>query len=197
MQYREALLLYFMACKGRVFIHGHFPYSEAAHRQYGDDYAFITVLRDPVDRYISEYFYNRHHPQSERHKAVASLPLEAYLDSEFGRGQGCQYVRFFGSPATPEEYRSAECIGRATERLSRFDLVGCVEHGDRFVSDFEREFGRRLSLSRRNQSPAPTGERERVVTPAVLEKIRELCLPDEEIYRYAVALGGPVIKDRS
>ena len=53
---REDLLLYFMS-QGHVrYVAGHFPFSDTAHRAFHDKFAFITVLRDPIKRWISSYF---------------------------------------------------------------------------------------------------------------------------------------------
>lgn len=49
---RENLLLYFMNKKNTKYISGHFTFSEIAYREFHGKYAFITVLRDPVKRWI-------------------------------------------------------------------------------------------------------------------------------------------------
>jgi len=48
-QLRESLLIYEMA-KGTKYISGHFHFNEDIWEAYRDQYAWITILRNPVKR---------------------------------------------------------------------------------------------------------------------------------------------------
>ena len=56
---RENLLLYYMS-QNMKYISGHFGFSEIGYRKFLGGYTFITILRDPVKRWISVYLFNRY-----------------------------------------------------------------------------------------------------------------------------------------
>lgn len=180
---RESLLLYFMGQKDVRYITGHFILTDVAHREFRDKYRFVTVLRDPIKRWISAYFYNRY-------KDVAHRKIEAdmmsYLKSPFGRSQGYEYVKFLGGAEANSDYSSKAAIDRAKANLQNFNVVGILEHQDTFLKQFENLFGVRLKLIKKNQSPKPEAFRRSIITPDVEEEIRRICQPDLEIYRFAV-----------
>jgi hypothetical protein len=177
----EFLLLYYMS-QGRVrFIDGHVPFSAAAHRQYKDRFRFVTLLRDPVERWISEYTYNRFHGGG--HMAdTAAMDITDYLKTDFAIGQGCQYVLYLGGRRRDSDYRNEEAIRNARENTEKFDLIGCLEDVQSFAESFSSQFGWRLELKSRNVTPAPAGFVEQTFTPAIREQVREICQPDYLVY---------------
>jgi hypothetical protein len=180
---RESLLLYFMSQQQTRYISGHFTFSDLAYREFHSKYAFITILRDPVKRWISAYFYNRY--KLIDHRKVES-DLATYCQSSFGQSQGYELVKFVGGPDEKGDYRSSQAIQRAKDNLHKFDVLGFLEHQETFLRDFEARFGLKLKLEHRNQSPKSVEFRQSVITPEIEARIRELCQPDLELYQYAV-----------
>jgi hypothetical protein len=64
----EFWLLYCMAQRQARYASGHIPYSETAYRAFGGEWDFVTLLRHPVARWFSHYFYNRY--RSGGHYAI-------------------------------------------------------------------------------------------------------------------------------
>ena len=58
--YRRDLLLYHLMHKKIRYLSGHFAYSKKAYDACGDQWHFVTVLRHPVERWFSHYFFNKH-----------------------------------------------------------------------------------------------------------------------------------------
>jgi len=189
-KYRESLLLYYMyqgvlrygKFTGGHYISGHFSFSECAYQNFCNNYAFITVLRDPVKRWISGYFFNRY-KQREHHKI--DLDLKEYLNSERAQKES-YYVKLLGGVNKEEDYRSEQAIARAKENLHKFRIVGCLEYQEDFIRQFEEQFGRRLKIRNFNPSPKSKAHCRSVITEEIEEKIKEICKPDIEIYQYAV-----------
>jgi hypothetical protein len=179
---RENLLLYFMSRKNMKYIAGHFAFSETAYREFCGKYAFITVLRDPVKRWISAYFFNMYKSDHRRIEA----DITTYLQSHFGQSQGYEYVKFLGGADQAGDYTSKRAIERAKENLHKFDIVGCLEYQEILLKQFEDRFGVRLKLEKRNPNPTSESYRGSIVTEEIEENIRAICRPDYEIYQYAM-----------
>jgi hypothetical protein len=179
---REVLLLYFLGMERTRFVSGHFPFSELAYELFGQEYAFITMLRDPVERWISGYFYNRYGQSDHRR---TELDLSSYLDSPRAAAGGTLLVKFIAGSMPDGDYGSRRAIEIAKENLHKFKLVGFIEHQQEFLDRFEEEFGLRLKLERLNSSPRSEAARRTEVTPEVLERLRVVCQPDIEVYEYA------------
>jgi hypothetical protein len=182
MKLRENLLLYSMSQKRTRYISGHFTFSEIAYQKFSGDFSFLTLLRDPVKRWISTYFYNRY-KDSDHFKV--DLEIEQYLDSDFGRSQGAEYVKFIGGHQASEDYSSAEAVERAKRNLHKFDIVGILEDMDDFKDQFRKRFHAPLNVPTINRNPKPEAHQKAVITPAVEKRIHEICEPDREVYRYA------------
>jgi hypothetical protein len=180
---RENLLLYFMSQRKYKYITGHFTFSEIAYREFKNEYAFMTILRDPVKRWISSYFFNRY--KQHDHRKIDE-DITTHLKSEFGRSQGYEYVKFIGGANPNGDYQSREAIDRAKNNLHKFDLVGLLEYQEDLLEQFHHRFGIRLELEKRNQSPASEAYRKSLVTEEIREKVMAICEPDHEIYQYAV-----------
>lgn len=180
---RENLLLYFMSQKGYNYINGHFTFSEIAYQEFKDQYAFITILRDPMQRWLSSYFFNRF--KTHFHRKIEEELFE-HLSSPFGLSQGFEYVKFYGGADSSGDYKSNNAIEKAKNNLHKFNIVGFLEYHNQFTDQFKKMFGIKLNIGNKNKSPASSSYRNTQVTDEVKKKIFEVCEPDYEIYRYAI-----------
>jgi len=183
LHFREKLLLYFMAQSSSIFISGHFIFSNNAYKMYGDKFKIITVLRDPVKRWISSYFFNRF--KTDGHMQV-NEEIEIYLETHFGISQGYELVKFLGGADRGGDYTSTQAISRAKDNLNKFEIIGFLEDLDSFSSKFSDHFHVNLNIGKKNQSPAPKQYRRSTIAPELLERIAEVCQPDIQVYEYAV-----------
>ncbi len=62
---------------------------------------YVTVLRDPVDRVLSEYRFLKSNTRHPFHHAVAGLSLEQYLDSDYSGQSGNGQVRLLSGDHQP------------------------------------------------------------------------------------------------
>ncbi len=184
-QVRETVLAYYLAREDTRYVSGHVQVSKGLLDEFSDEYAFVTLLRHPVDRWISHYLYNTYTPENHHYHIDANI--EEFLKTERARGIGQIFLAYFsatGEMAPEQRAASDEIFAQAKANLERLDLVAFVERMEEFNDQFERHFGRRLHLMRRNVNPAT--EDEKSVDPGIRERIREVCREDIELYEAAL-----------
>ncbi|HUR77938.1 MAG TPA: sulfotransferase family 2 domain-containing protein [Acidimicrobiales bacterium] len=177
-EYRKDLLAYFLAREDLRFVTGHVGCSKQIVDAFAGRWKFVTVLRDPVERFVSEYFYNRY-KESEHFKT--RLSLEEYLDDAIGRFSAQTYLNLFSG--LPRSAPDDERIDDALANLSRFDLIGYLDDMSSFRERFAALTGVPLAEVRNNANPAPDYEQQRTQSPAVLSAIESLCAADVELFQ--------------
>lgn len=170
---RRDILNYMMALPQVRCITGHFQYSNAAHEVLKDQWHFVTVLRDPVARWLSHYRYNSG-------KGRISVPIEEFLETAQARSFGRAFVDEITEDLDKEAFGIDELIGVALMRYRKFSIVGTIENTQGFAREFEERFGRRLRVPHLNRTPAHHAHES--IGGAVMQKIEELCEPDIRLH---------------
>lgn len=173
---REGLFLQHMAWD-TMLIHGHVLWSEKADTHFRDTYKYVTLLRDPVARTVSNY-------RMTQRSGVTDGDLDSYLQSDVARRHARVYLRYLaGRNDIPEEDVPA-ALELAKERLSRFALVGFLEETDVFMQKYRDLFGVRLRMAKLNSAP----DRKPAYSEAQMQRFTELCAPDIAIHEFAKTL---------
>jgi hypothetical protein len=177
---RENVLSYVLATERYKYAGGHVPCRPHMVETFRDRWSFITVLRDPVERWISGYVYDRY--KTETWSRV-ELEIEEYLRSDAGIVSGRAYLWYFSDmPDDPSIQRFEPYVEEAVENLRRFALVGATEDMAALAERFGQVFGRPLKIVAANRSPNPTGKQDIRQNTALMEQIREVCHPDILLY---------------
>lgn len=176
---RESVAIYAMET-GFKCIAGHVPYSSNLFESENKKYLSVTILRDPVQRFISKYLFNVH--KSGDHCSF-DTPFSEYLNSGTGRESGREYLRYLSDGYKPGHTVRKEMIERSKENISKFDIVGFLESMDRFVSDFRKKTDIKLKIPHKNRTRDLTEEKK--FSPEIIERIQNICEYDIEIYKYA------------
>lgn len=186
---RRRMLAYHLAHPNVQCVAGHYQIDATLLEEFAENHTFMTVLRDPVKRWISHFFFNRY---KEGDHYRIEKDLDEFLETDRAISYGELYVNYFTGKGDADAGigRDPEIMGEAKENLAKFDMIGFLEDLDAFRSEFERRFGAELTLVHRNKNPAPKKRRREQLTPAIREKIRELCQPDIELYETARELSG-------
>lgn len=173
--FRTRVLLYHTAQSRNRYVSGHYSYSKQTWDAFSDDWKLMTVLREPVARWYSAYFYNKYKTNSEHFRIHA--PLETYVTSEAAKMAGAIYVRLLTADVDADD-----AVGRAIANLHQFHLVGVLEEIDLLVQDCEQTLGVSLNLGWQNSSPRTKYDQAGEVTPEIDKRVRALCEPSLRVY---------------
>lgn len=183
--YRRWLLPYYMAGK-KEYISGHFPFSETVHEAFGEGWHYATVLREPVARWISNYFYNKYKTHSDYFRIEE--PLDEFIETKKAQHYGSNYVASLTDLANKNDVSEEVAVEQAIRNLDLFSVVGVLERLDEFAAACEKRFGVRLDIEHRNKNPRSGNQQREEIGDETRERIRELCAPNLRIYEAALAL---------
>lgn len=164
--------------KNYEFVTGHVRCTAKTRTEFDDDWNFITLLRHPVDRWFSHYFFNAY--KKGEHFAT-DLSLEEFVASDRGQSIGSLYLNYFNSNSDAGESKR---IKDACNNLEKFKLVGILEEMDKFVTGYEKQFGSVLTIEQKNKNPAQKSMIEEKITDEIRSQVTRICAPDLEIYEF-------------
>jgi hypothetical protein len=171
-QLREGLLEYYLAHDDVQYLSGHFQIDRATVERRADEWRFVTVLRNPVDRWLSHYFFNRYKPGD--HYGI-DQDLEQFLNTDRAAAYGRTFVDYFSEDG-PDEAKAT---------LEQFDVVGFLDDLNDFRDRVVSYLGERPEILHHNSNPVAKRKRKELVTPAIRDEVRELCGPDLDVYEWA------------
>jgi hypothetical protein len=174
---REGLFLQHMAWD-TMLIHGHVLWSEKAEKHFADTYKYVTLLRDPMERMISNY-------RMTQRSGVTDGDIDAYLESDVAKRHARVYLRYLAGRNDIAEEDVPAALELAKQRLSQFALVGFLEDTETFFKKYQDIFGVRVRMAKLNAAP----NRKPDYTETQMQKFRDLCAPDFAIYEFAKTLG--------
>ncbi len=172
---------------------GHMPFG--LHKSLSQSAIYITVLRDPIDRAISQYYFPLTHRLQWRHRQVKNVTLAEYVQrTPYKNVQ----TKMLSGLDHGYDFLAGECSANELELAKRnlatkFALAGFTERFDESLALAKIEFGWRIdryadfNVTRRrpkkDQIPA-----------AARELIAEHNRFDVELYRYAQGLFDEKVK---
>lgn len=178
---RESQLISHLHNDMMVYTNGHCVARPAVVSKYCDKWHFVTVLRDPVDRFISEYVYNRY-KASDWQKNEDDI--HTYLTSGRAKQAGMTYAKYFAGADMSDdvEHNADELVSKAVANLKQFAVCGTLDDMDGWANRFNQRFSATIRIANKNTSPNKGANAEIVSDEAVMSKIRQLCEIDQRIY---------------
>ncbi|ETX16721.1 hypothetical protein OCH239_01280 [Roseivivax halodurans JCM 10272] len=175
---REQMLLYYLFEDVRC-VSLHVRFSNTAYDLFQERYKFVTILREPVARFVSHYFWS--YRKAGAHARIDE-DFERFLETPRARRLGASYVEYFSGLPKEEDVTTSRAISLAIENLRRMDVVGRLDDLDEFRRRMHEELGVRVKIGHENKMRQPASRKSEVVTPELTEKVRELCAPDIAVW---------------
>ncbi|GEM_PF-276701 len=150
---------------------------------------WITALRNPVDRIISDYNYILEAPDQHFHKYAKVRSIDKFLEDGFYLwGDNAQVKFLSGVVDVPFGQCNAELLARARANLKKhFAVVGTSEKFDETLILLKRTLGWRTPYYVR-ENVSTKRIRKKDLQPEVLAIVEKYQTFDCELYRYAEEL---------
>lgn len=169
--------------KIRVLV-GHFPFG--LHEQLKGEFQYVTFMRDPIDRAISAYYYNKGHQSSDVYEIIRknNFTLGEYLDRNIEPWSNNAMTKHFAG-CTLDEFKK-ECTEEMFQSAKKNLLNHCIALGlterfDESLLVFKSVLNWSLpKYERKNITPIKKEKEEE--GKAIIEKIKTLNRYDMELY---------------
>lgn len=158
-------------CWETQLVHGHVMMSDRMLKHCKDRYKFLTILRDPISRTISNY-------RMAVAAGIASSDPDVWLNSPIARVHSTVYLRYLSGHHMVAPEQEAACLESALSALEMFSLIGFLDDITTFAREFEQIFGANLTLHEYNKAKGD----EVALTDAQMAKLRDMCAVDQVIY---------------
>ncbi|WP_299684389.1 sulfotransferase family 2 domain-containing protein [uncultured Tateyamaria sp.] len=173
---REGALLQHMAWD-TMLIHGHVFWSDRAWQHFGQRYKYVTIMRDPVARMISNF-------RMTQRSGIVTDDLDTYLQGPIARRHAQVYLRYLVGRNDIDDDALPAALEQARARLKNFALIGFLDRTEAFLAAYRDLFGVPLRMPTLNTAPGETPD----LTPSQKSAIDTLCAPDITLFEDARAL---------
>ncbi|HSY60951.1 MAG TPA: sulfotransferase family 2 domain-containing protein [Cytophaga sp.] len=121
-------------------VHGHFHFG--IHECFSQKYTYITFVRSPIERVVSDYYYCRHNPLAHNYEFASKLSLKEYLQCDQITNIDNGQTRFIaGDKNILFGETSTAMLDKALKNLTeKFSFIGITEKFDESVVIVNRLF---------------------------------------------------------
>ncbi|KAN0018247.1 hypothetical protein ACTFIU_010861 [Dictyostelium citrinum] len=154
-------------------------------------YSYMTMMRNPIDRVVSHYYFLKNSPDHPLYGEVASISLEDWIEfSKLARNEQCRRIVGLSrsTKQLPIDFRE-QCIFRLKHT---FKFIGLTERFDEslLILSYKTGFNQLSFISQnigKNRSSNVIGSSYNL-EKSLFEKIKSLNSIDLEVYNIAIQL---------
>ncbi|WP_371194970.1 hypothetical protein [Glaciecola sp. SC05] len=177
---RQVQLLSVLQSANKIFVTGHCNVNPEVVTAYGSDWKFLTVLREPVQRYVSEYVYNTYKPENWKKN---TLPIREYIESEVGVSSGlCLSLYFSGLSQESILKNESFAIQKSIDNLKSFYSVGFLDDLNGWITNLNKTLNANIELKLTNRSPSRQVFDDIMGDVDLLNQLKSICRVDTEIF---------------
>ncbi|PNS09227.1 Wzt carbohydrate-binding domain-containing protein [Solilutibacter silvestris] len=154
------------------------------------DFYALTVLRDPVDRFLSDLFYGKHQsPDQPRDARLRLADLDSYIDAIEHKRQDAVALQLsmlypIGAKESDSNLDISQKLAAAKSALDKFDLIGIQEDLDDTACMLAAAMGwSQKPLERANQTWKRASVKDLSTTQR--RQVESILAPEIELYEYA------------
>ncbi|WP_306251541.1 sulfotransferase family 2 domain-containing protein [Parvularcula sp. IMCC14364] len=174
-------MLHYALASGYKCITGHAPLGISTIPEATASHDFITVLRDPVERFYSHLRFNQ--TDKSGHGRI-TLPVTEFLTSPRAHVMGNLYGKYFSGLPMQADLGGREAVDRSKQQLTLFSAVGFLDRLDQFNMKVSALTGKKLQPGHDNRT-IPTPHEGSDDLSGFHDQIEDLCQTDIEIYNWA------------
>jgi hypothetical protein len=168
-------------------VKGHMPFG--IHKRLPLPATYITVLREPVERVISEYYFARHYRLHPQYRRMQKLSLEQYATTTPHHNLQCKLLA--GLPG-PRDFLAGDCTDETLQvakanLAQHFAIAGLTERFEETLALIKILFGWKLAHYA-SFNVTPIRPRKAAVDESVQRIIAERNRFDVAIHQHVVAL---------
>lgn len=182
------------------YVSGHINVTKGILDAYSGQYNFVTLLRDPVDRLISNYIFNKLTnkfaimPPSIAAKPMSKEELWREADQILNSRRGwhmANTMTMFLTGRYPKDAQDANSMqNEVLDNLSKFSVVGQLNQMQSFERDLSQLIGKPIQIGRHNTTKAIEDNNAKFVRESlkeyfaqerVREKLTSLCSAELEV----------------
>jgi hypothetical protein len=170
---------------------GHTPFG--LHERLGSPVEYITLLREPVERVTSFYYWILNQPGNHLHESVRRMSLADFADSGIPQVTD-QQTEFISGMSNSS---SAEALQAAKHNLTHhFAVFGINERFDESLLLFKRRLMWRGNVCYSRQTVLEQRPRKRDLPVATIRAIEKRNCSDLELYEFALRRFEDVVNEQ-
>jgi hypothetical protein len=164
---------------------GHMPFGFAANFPGISEY--VTIVREPIARVVSDYYFCRQNPTNPAHAFATTLPLVEFVARGYGSSQNC-YAQWLSNAAFGAKFRDEDkMLDAALKNVSQFSFIGITEQSDLSIERICNRYDLAIYPVTEVNKNASTPE-ERSISEEEIQAVRGHNLLDIAIYDVCLKL---------
>jgi hypothetical protein len=149
---------------------------------------YLTVLREPIDRVISHYYFVRHDPANYLYELARKMTLKEFVESRGRQEPNNDQTRLLAGSSDSASFGICldETLDIAKRNLAQhFAVIGITEDFNRSLILMKRILGWRNLPFYTKQNVTSRRATKESISPETLQVIQAHNMLDIELYRYA------------